>query len=498
MSGGGLTNRVAGWVGMLVAGAFGRIAAMLAATIVLARLLSPEDFGVASLVTSIAVVLTVFAGGIPFEEALTQRKVLRSSHLGAVLAVSWAASGALLAAALALGWLTGPAFGSPLFWYLLAFGCLSLFASGVITTLTSVARRRRQFNLIARSDFLGALAGSAAAMALAWLGAGPFALVSLRVVASAVTATCLVLALRVGLRPAWSTSQLRQLASFSAFTLGQRLVSDGSYLILNYMVAIWFSLAAVGHFNMALRLIEPLRGVGRAVSHNISFAFFQKGPERPEQFAPLFLRNVAIAALLVFPVFFGLASIAAVLLEVLVGPKWLPAVPIVQILALGAAVMIPSSLVATALNARGAPAHLFQQRLIGLGAMLVAGIGVVMLGLAGAGAALMRTIADLAEAAWALRAQVRVLRIPVTHTLKAIAPALAAALLMSGAVHALTLLARGSWPPFTVLAAALVVGAVAYLLVLAAISPLARQGMQGLADFARHRVSARLRQGVDG
>jgi O-antigen/teichoic acid export membrane protein len=483
---------------MLVAGAFGRILAMLVATIVLARLLSPEDFGVASLVTSIVVVLTVFAGGIPFEEALTQRKVLRSSHLGAVLAVSWLASGALLAAALTLGWLTGAAFGSPIFWYLLAFGCLSFFARGVITILTSVVRRRRKFNLIARSDLLGALAGSTVAVALAWLEAGAFSLVALRVVASAAAAAYLVLAIRVELRPVWSTSQLRQLAGFSAFTLGQRLISDGSYLILNYVVAIWFSLAAVGHLNMALRLIEPFRGVGKAVSHNICFAFFQKSEEQSEQFESLFLHNMALVALLVFPVFFGLASIATVLLEVLVGPKWLPAVPITQILALGAALMIPLSLVATALNARGAPSHLFLQRLVGLGAMLVAGIGVVALGLSGVGAALMRTIADLAEAAWALRAQVRVLRIKVTRTLKAIAPALAAAIIMSAAVHALALLGRGHWSPVTVLLAALIVGATVNLLALAAISPLARQGMQAAAHYARRRISTKLRQRAEG
>ncbi len=497
MSGGGLTHRVAAWVSLLVAGAFGRILAMLAATILLARLLSPEDFGVASLVTSIVVLLTVFAGGIPFEEALAQRKVLRSSHIGAVLAVSWLASGTLLAGTLALGWFTGAAFGSPVFWYLLAFACLSLFASAVISALTAVARRRHDFTLIARSDLLGALAGSAAAVLLAWLETGPFALVALRVVASTVTAACLVLALRVGLRPVWSTSQIRQLATFSAFTLGQRLVSDSSYFILNYMVAIWFSLAAVGHFNMALRLIEPLRGVGLAVSHNISFAFFQKRPVHPAAFAQLFLHNVAIVALLVFPVFFGLASIATVLLEALVGAKWLPAVPIVQILALGSALMIPFSLVATALNARGAPAHLFVQRLAGLGAMLVAGIGTISLGLSGVGAALMRTVGDLAEAAWALRAQVRVLHIPVMHTLRAMAPAVGAALVMGIAVQALTF-ALASWSPVTVLAAALPVGAAVYLLVAFAISPLARHGMQTATHYARRRMADSLRQGGDG
>lgn len=498
MSGGGLTNRVAGWVGMLVVGAFGRIFAMLAATIVLARLLSPEDFGVASLVTSIAVVLTVFAGGIPFEEALTQRKVLRSSHLGTVLAVSWLTSGALLATALALGWLTGAAFGSPIFWHLLAFACLSLFASGVITTLTSVARRRHEFNLIARSDFLGAVTGSTAAIVLAWLGAGAFSLVALRVVASGVAAAYLFWALRVGLRPSWSMSQLRQLASYSAFTLGQRLVSDGSYLILNYMVAIWFSLAAVGHFNMALRLIEPLRGVGQAVSHNISFAFFQKRSERPGQFAQLFLHNVVIVALLAFPVFFGLASIAAVLLKVVVGSKWLPAVPIVQILALGTALMIPFGLVATALNARGAPAHLLMQRLVGFAAMIIAGVGTVTLGLAGVGAALMRTFGDLAEVAWALRAQVQVLRIPIMHTLKAIAAPLGASLLMCAAVHAWIAVGSDKWAPAAVLATALLIGASVYLVTLAAISPLARQGMQGAARHARRLMADRFRQGAGG
>ncbi len=430
---GGPMRRIAGWVGALLAGAMARIVILLGATIVLARFLTPTEFGLASLITSIVVLLTVFAGGDAFEEALAQRRVLRKIHLQAVIGYSWLFTTLIIAVAIVLGVVVGPLFDEPAFWPLFAFGCVSIYANSITTTATAMVRRQKRFKVIARGELIGAALGSAGAIGLAALGAGPWAVVALRVIMVSAVAVNLALASRVLVLPRLKFAPIRELLRFSSFSLGQRLATDGSYMVLNYVVASFFSVAAVGYFSMALRLTDPMRGVARSVSHNIAFSFFRSRVGQ-FNFTEVFLNTLAVVSLLAFPAFLGIAAVAGLFIEVVVGAGWEESVPIVRALAIGSAIIIPLDLVATALNARGFPAHLFTQRMVGLGAMLVTLAGSVVAGLSGLGAGIARAVGDVAEAGYAMRALGKSLDMGPLAPLKALAPQFVAAVAMALAV----------------------------------------------------------------
>ncbi|WMS42349.1 oligosaccharide flippase family protein [Acuticoccus sp. MNP-M23] len=483
---GGPMRRVAGWVGALLAGAMARIVILLGATIVLARFLTPAEFGLASLITSIVVLLTVFAGGDAFEEALAQRKVLRKIHLEAVIGASWLFTTAIIAVAAILAVVAGPLFDEPAFWPLFAFGCVSIYANSITTTATALVRRRKRFQVIARGELIGAALGAAGAIGLAALGAGPWAVVALRVIMVSAVAVNLALASGVLLLPRLRLAPIRELAHFSSFSLGQRLATDGSYMVLNYAVATFFSVAAVGYFSMALRLTDPMRGVARSVSHNIAFSFFRARVEQAD-FARVFLNTLAVVSMLAFPAFLGIAAVAGLFIEVVVGTGWDESVPIVRVLAIGSALIIPLDLVATALNARGSPAHLFTQRLMGLGAMLVTLAATVAAGLSGLGAGLARAVGDVAEASYAMRALSRSLGVRPLAPLRAMAPQLLAAVVMAVAVNVLVAAMLGSAPKIVVLGVGVGVGAIIYGALVAALSSRAR-------GWARQALAGRLRK----
>ena len=298
-------------------------------------------------------------------------------------------------------------------------------------------------------------------------------MVALRVIMVSAVAVNLALASRVLILPRLKFGPIRELARFSSFSLGQRLATDGSYMVLNYAVAAFFSVAAVGYFSMALRLTDPMRGVARAISHNIAFGLFRTRNERAD-FAQVFLNTLAVVSMLAFPAFLGIAAVADLFIEVVVGTGWESSVPIVRVLAIGSALIIPLDLVATALNARGSPAHLFTQRVVGLGAMLVTLAGTIAAGLSGFGAGVARAIGDVAESAHAMRALSHSLGIGPLGPLKAMAPQLFAATAMALSVHALIGVLRGAAPDIVVLGAGVAAGAAVYGVLVAALSSRAR------------------------
>ncbi len=458
-----------------------RTVLLLGASIVMARLLTPEDFGLASLANSVAIFLGGFTGGLPFEEALAQRRVLRRAHLDTALGVSCLGTLGLMVAIAITGFLVGPLFGAADFWLLLAASFLPTLAQAFTTTHTAVARRRRDFGLIARSNSVGAFASAVSGILAAYLGAGAWAIVIMRIMLLVGNASVFLGPSRPRIVPRVSLPHLADIWQYSALVLVQRVAMNSVYPVINYTVATFFSVAAVGAFNMALRLTDPLRGLVRSISHTTTFELMREKTQARGDFADRFRMILTIVTLLVAPAFLGIAAVAELMLSVLVGEKWLSSAPIMQALAVGSSIVLPLDLIAIALNARGVPSHLVGQRLLGLGALMVSLAVAVANNLAGLGAGIAWMVADATEGAWAVRASRRLGLVPWRVLLTFAFPwSLAAA--MALVVHSLQPVLTARMPQFAALPAAAACGAVLYAVLVLSLVPPSRQWLKSLVS----------------
>ena len=90
------------WIGASAADTITRLAVQLASTMVVARILTAEEFGLASLVLGVTTIMAAFIG-LPFEESLAQRRKLYTSHLETSLFVSAVLTAISVAFSAALG-----------------------------------------------------------------------------------------------------------------------------------------------------------------------------------------------------------------------------------------------------------------------------------------------------------------------------------------------------------------------------------------------------------
>ncbi|WP_020179874.1 oligosaccharide flippase family protein [Methylopila sp. M107] len=369
-------SKVFGWLGWAGADAIGRILLLTVSTAILSRILSPQDFGVSALVLTIVTVMAVFVGA-PFEEALAQRRSLRRSHVEAALAASWAAGLVVIALSVPLGFALAAAYARPEMAGLLPVAALTILFSGHGDITTALARRRRRFNDVAFANLTAHVIGLGMAVAIAFAGAGVWALIGVRLFVSIARAVLLQVKFGPLILPRWSTQRMRELARFAGLSLIELLADNLTYLVFNNVVGAVYGLTTLGYVNMAIRLVEPVRGAVIAIAHNLAFSFFGResrdGARLAETAATVSTRTVYLIA----PMFFGLAAVTPALVPMVAGPGWDEAIHVAAFLALGAAVGLPARMIFTSLSARARPEFGLVSSLLGFsGSLVVLFVGV--------------------------------------------------------------------------------------------------------------------------
>ncbi|MEE9405282.1 MAG: lipopolysaccharide biosynthesis protein, partial [Algisphaera sp.] len=308
---------------------------------ILARLLTPADFGViamAAAFTGLAAVLRHggLSIGIIQREHVSHAQVNRLFWLNGFIAASTAcilaASGPLLA------WL----YNEPRVFMVMAILSITTFLGGLGAVSESIIRRQMRFGVLTAIEISALVGGSLTGLLLAWNGFGLYALVWMQVVSAAIVATGMCLS--SGWRPGWPTlrSSLKDRKANQKITqLGGQvtlssLLSYACRRIDNVLLGITYGAGALGlyakAYNMLLLPIQQINGpVCAAATPTLC-----RLKDRPDDFRRAYLAGIAMTAGLgMLPVAWMWAA-AEPLIAVLFGPQWNDAVPLFEALALAA------------------------------------------------------------------------------------------------------------------------------------------------------------------
>ncbi|KQV95863.1 lipopolysaccharide biosynthesis protein [Rhizobacter sp. Root1221] len=301
--------------------------------VVLARYVSPADFGVASMALAVIQLL-----GIPlemgFHDALVQKKDADKLHFSTAF-VATTSLGVLLCA---LCWLCADLFSQmvhdPMGGEVLKWMSLSLPATGIGSAVVAWQRREFQFRSLAVRSLVARLLAAAIAIAMAMLGTGVWSLVAQQVLMVGLsTATLWALS---DFRPsiAFSRTHFMELARFGAKATASLLLVFSIQRVFMLLVGTRFGPEQAGHLNLAFRAVDMLRDLmGQAVSQLALPLFSRHQDNRPVLFEK-FGAAVTLTCGLAMPVFAVFAACAPEVVAVVFGPKWVPAIPYIVVLAL--------------------------------------------------------------------------------------------------------------------------------------------------------------------
>lgn len=362
------------WIGASAADVGLRLASQMLSTVIIARLLPAEDFGVSLLVLSVVAVLGNFVS-LPFEEALTQRSRLTTAHLEAALFVSLL----LTLASFLLLWGTSPLMASVTgidrltIWMPIA--ALFLIGQGPGSIARAVLRRHRRFVDLASSQALSTVAASIMAIGFAYIGWGVFALIVQRMMPIFLFPILAgLMAWRRGqnifIIPRWHREKFQHILRFSWYYLADVTVDYATPAAMTFVVNAYFGTAVLGQINIAMRMVEPLRSAIAGVGHNLVFSLLSRQQADPARLARSATEIVVNVSTVAVPAFLGLAATAPLLLPTLVGPGWDAAVPIARALCIAAAISVPFRYFYSGFSALGHPEYGLAGTVLGMVVML--------------------------------------------------------------------------------------------------------------------------------
>lgn len=312
-----------------------RVLLQAGAIVILARLLPPSAFGVLAMVAALGVVLDL-AKDLGLSSATIQKDDLTEPQISTLFWIN-AGAGCLLALALFLG---APAlarfYGESTVAPVTQWLALAFVLSGLTVQHWALLRRQMRFGAIASIEVAADLAGFAAAIALAFAGAGLWALVVQRLVTPGVlmAGSWLVCRWRPG-RPARAAG-LGGLLRYGAQVTGSGLATALTRSVDQVLIGWLWGPAVLGLYERTTRLLLlPINSINAPV-YAVGMPALSRLAAHPDSYRRACRQLLQKLALLTMPPFAVVCVTADWVVQILFGPAWTQAVPLVQWFAVSA------------------------------------------------------------------------------------------------------------------------------------------------------------------
>jgi len=344
---------------------------LFAFTVVLARLLTPADFGVVAMLSLFTGIASALAeGGLGSALVQTQEPSKEEvstvfwaqALLGSMLGLALAVSGPLLA-----NWFSQPLIAA----LAIAYG-VNIFISALGSIHTTLFMKRLQFRTPTLIAFAAQIVAGGAAVFAAVVHAGAWAIIVQAITASALTTTLLWVFSPWRPSLVFSMAALRKFAGSGAYTVGTGVLAEVELRIGSIAVGRFSGPVDTGLFQRASSLQLFLSRLLSGVVTRVAFPAFAAVQNEPKRLGNAIREaafvNFAATAMIMWTV----AIIAEPLIRLVFGPAWNPSAPVLRALCLAAGFYPVYAVFAKALKATGQFRVVFIQQAIRAAGMTAA------------------------------------------------------------------------------------------------------------------------------
>lgn len=355
---------------------FGLSGISFLSNIVLARILSPSDYGCIGMLSIFIVVSTALVYG-GFVSALIQKKDTSAEDYSTVFIWNLVVACILYCILFICAPGISDFYGIEKLSSILRVQGIILIINGFCAIQTTLLRKQLEFGKLAKVNITSALISVIVAIVLAYNGLGVWSLVFQQITVSALN--CLIL---------WSISVWKPSLKFSIKSF-YALFSYGSFLLLNdlfnslcdnmqgLLIGKKFSASTLGLYTQARRLEEvPTQSISQMVAQ-VTFPIYSKIQDDDERLKRAVKSSLSLMNFINFPLMILLIIVAKPLIVLLFTEKWVDSVPLFQILCLAGVVNCLQSVNYQVVSACGRSKELFYWNFIKRGV----GIALMLLGL---------------------------------------------------------------------------------------------------------------------
>ena len=312
---------------------YGSLLIAFITNIILARILGPDDFGTIGILTVfIAVATSITESG--FNSALIQRQNVK--HIDYCTIFYWNLSVSVLLVILIIICSNhiGYYFNSQTLGNYLRIQSIVLIINSLCIVQTTRLMKFLRFKILAVRTIIATLLGSIVGVFLALNGYGVWSLVWQQITISLVGAILLwsISDWRPSLIYSWAS--FRNMFSFGAYIFISSICFTIYTNLQSFIIGKAFSIKELGYYSQAKKLESvAVDGTG-SVLNTVLFPVYATVAHDRERHRNIVRKNINIITYLTFPTMAVLCLTAPLIIPILFSERWLPSVPMFQILCL--------------------------------------------------------------------------------------------------------------------------------------------------------------------
>ncbi|MDY6854702.1 MAG: MOP flippase family protein [Thermodesulfobacteriota bacterium] len=302
---------------------------------ILCRLLDPTVFGVMAMVMVVMEFGNVFAD-VGLSSAIIQRKDPKKEELTTLYWVNVVVGFIIYGFIYLLTPFVTMVFGVEEIKSLLPVAALSFVISPFGVQFQTLFHKYLRFDIITKIRIISALFGMCVGVGCAFYDYGAWSLVWAGL-GNVILRTGLFIGCgwsakwRPFLHFKWSDTN--GYLSFGLYRVGAMLANQFNSRIDQLLIGILMGPIALGYYNIAFRLvIEPIQKINPILT-SVSFPLFSIIQDDTAKLKRGFLKMIRFLMSVNAPILIGLATVAPLAVPLLIGEKWIPSIPLVQILA---------------------------------------------------------------------------------------------------------------------------------------------------------------------
>lgn len=372
----GLGGRTARGGAFTTAGQAVKFFIQTVSNIVLARLLTPDDFGIVAMVTSVTGVV-VAVKDLGLTAATIQKKEVNHVQVSTLFWVNAAFSAAIVLLVAASSPLFVMWYGRPeVQWVTVAIG-ISFFPLGLGAQHQAILSRQMKFGRLVTVELASMVLAVTCAIVAAALGASYWALVLHLVVLNTALGTGYWIA--SGWIPGLPRrgAGVRSMISFGGHMTGFKVINYLSRRLDQVLLGKTVGATALGYYERAYKLLLlPLSQINQPIG-NVVIPALSRLQNEPERYCNYYLRALRIIGLVTMPAVTMTIIMAPELIRVLLGPQWDQTAPLFSILGISALMTPFANATGWLFTSQGRAGEMFRWGLIsgGIAALaIVAGL----------------------------------------------------------------------------------------------------------------------------
>ena len=310
-----------------------RVAAQLVSaivSIVLARILIPEDYSVVSIVTIFFAFCNIFISG-GLNTALIQKKDADIIDFSTILIANIVMASAMYAIMFFSAPLIANLYDKELLIPVIRVMALTFFINGYKSVVSAKITSDLQFRKFFWSTIIGTVISAVVGITMALNGFGPWALVAQQMTNSFIDSLILTFTSKVRFVIKFSGERFKGLFKYGGKIWLASIITVAYDQAKPLIVGIKYSTVDLAYYNKGKTYPNLIAGLGSDTLASSLFPAMSKVQDDRERVLSMTRRFMQLSSFLVFPMMIGFLAVSENFVRIVLTDKWLPIVPYLMV-----------------------------------------------------------------------------------------------------------------------------------------------------------------------